>query len=176
MTSPRVVVVGPAEPSLIRCRVAYDHGDDHQRSSREPSGPRQVTARPVGGINPLGVSLWVMNATRGTWLRPRVTTASRPTKQYAYCLVVKRGYWTRQREPRWSRRGVRSEVVSNGQAGLVVRPGDLPSWSDAIKALATDVSPRVRPSHGLSSVSDRRSNDRCSSKSARQEHLSLLPC
>ena len=39
-------------------------------------------------------------------------------------------------------------VVSNGRlAGLVVGPGDLPSSSDAIKALATDASPRVRPSH-----------------------------
>jgi len=168
MTSPRVVVVGPAEPSLMRGRVAYDHGDDHQGSSREPS-------RPVGGINPLGVSLWVMSTTRDAWLRSRITTASRLTKQYAHCLVVKRGYWTRQREPRWYKRGVRSEVVPNGQTGLVVRPGDPPSWSDAIKALATDASPRVRPSHGLSSVSDRRSNDRCSSESTRQEHLSRLP-
>ena len=41
----------------MRGRVAYDHGDDHQRSSREPS-------RPVGGINPLGVSLWVMISRR----------------------------------------------------------------------------------------------------------------
>jgi hypothetical protein len=42
------------------------------------------------------------------------------------------------RDPRFLFTG----VVSNaGLAGLV--PGDLPSWSDAIKILATDASPRV---------------------------------
>ena len=46
------------------------------------------------------------------------------------------------RNPRFLFTGV---VWNSGLAGLV--PGDLPGWSDAIKALAIDASPRVCPSH-----------------------------
>jgi len=46
------------------------------------------------------------------------------------------------RDPRFLFTGV---VSNGGLAGLV--PGDLPSWSDAIKALAAGASPRVCSSH-----------------------------
>ena len=52
----------------------------------EQCGPPHVTARPDKGINPLGVSLWVINMTRDGGLCSLVTTASLPTKQYAYCI------------------------------------------------------------------------------------------